>query len=145
MSLATIYYLRCQLCAHRFPAFFGRRLQAPRRGYERLSVGYPVWFRAVQAPEGSDTIEGTLVNLSIRGCRIHCATVQPLGTQVTLEFQPSPYALPITIDGAVVRSQSSDAIGLRFVKLSRMDERRIGRVLDLYLSEGAGFVGGSQA
>lgn len=131
----TIYYLRCQLCAYRFPVWIRRRLLPTRRSYERLAVIYPVWFRLASAPEESPTEEGTLLNLTIRGCRIRTEATLPLGVRLALEFQPSPYGLPITVDGAVVRSSDSGTAGLRFVKLARCEERRIGRVMDLYLKE----------
>lgn len=76
-----------------------------------------------------------MLNLTIRGCRIRTGSPPPLGVRLVLEFQPSPYGLPITVDGAVVRSHDSGTVGLRFVKLSRCEERRIGRVMDLYLKE----------
>ena len=135
LSFLTIYFLRCQLCAHRFPVWVRRRLPPARRSYERLSVIYPVWFRLASAPEEAPSEEGTLLNLTIRGCRLRAGSTLPLGTLLVLEFQPSPYGLPITVDGAVVRSQASGSVGLRFVKLSRCEERRIGRVMDLYLKD----------
>ncbi|GKS56710.1 hypothetical protein YTPLAS18_02370 [Nitrospira sp.] len=76
-----------------------------------------------------------MLNLTIRGCRIRTEATLPLGVRLALEFQPSPYGLPITVDGAVVRSSDSGTAGLRFVKLARCEERRIGRVMDLYLKE----------
>ena len=135
LNLLTIYFFRCQLCAHRFPAWLRRKVPPARRSYERLPVLYPVWFRPASAAEESRSEEGLLLNLTIRGCRIRAQTDVPLGTCLTLEFQPSPYGLPITVDGAVVRSRQSNIIGLRFVKLSRCEERRIGRVIDLYLQD----------
>ncbi len=135
LGLFTVYPLRCQLCGHRFSVFLAKRLPPARRGYERLPVTYPAWFRATADAEQTPPYEGTVLNLTIRGCRLQSRARLPLGTQVALEFLPSPYSVPITVDGAVVRSQSEDAIGLRFVKLSRCEERRIGRVMDRYLKE----------
>lgn len=135
LGLFTIYYLRCQLCAHRFPIFLARRLPPARRSYQRLPVTYPASFRSASETENPPVQEGTVLNLTIRGCRLRCDPSMPIGARVVLEFQPSPYSIPITVDGAVVRSQSADGLGLRFVKLSRCEERRIGRVMDLYLKE----------
>lgn len=133
LSLLTIYSYRCQLCGHRFSAFSGRRRVPPRRGFQRLAVSYPVWFRPEAAAEESPSFEGTLVNLTIRGCRLRSAAPPPVGAQVTIEFQPSPFSLPITIDSAVVRSSSPAGVGLRFLKIARSEERRVSRVIDLYL------------
>jgi hypothetical protein len=51
-----------------------------------------------------------------------------------LEFQPSPYNLPITIDGAVMRLRAGNAIGLRFVTVYRDEERRLRQLLEPQLS-----------
>lgn len=133
LGLFTIYSYRCQLCGHRFSAFSGRRRIPPRRGFQRLAVSYPAWFRPEAAGESGSSVEGTLVNLTIRGCRLHSANPPPLGTKVTIEFQPSPFSLPITIDSAVVRSTSPEGVGLRFLTMARSEERRVSRVIDLYL------------
>ncbi len=134
LGLLTIYSYRCQLCGHCFSAFSGRHRIPPRRAFQRLVVNYPVWFRTEAAAEDSPSFEGTLVNLTIRGCRLRSAAPPPpVGTKVTIEFQPSPFSLPITIDSAVVRSSSPAEVGLRFLKIERSEEQRISRVIDLYL------------
>jgi hypothetical protein len=51
-----------------------------------------------------------------------------------LEFQPSADALPITIDGAVVRSRAGNAVGLRFVTVHREEELRLRQILEPRLS-----------
>ncbi|MEW6245833.1 MAG: PilZ domain-containing protein [Nitrospirota bacterium] len=131
----TIYPLRCQLCTYRFRSFLGRPSANPRRSYERVAVQYPVWFQSsfTRASEGLG-YPGTITNLSIRGCRVRSATPIPKGASLRLEFQPSPYDLPITIDGAVVRSQAGNAVGLRFVTVCRDEERRLRHLLEPRLS-----------
>ncbi len=135
LSLLTIYPSRCQLCATRFRTFLGQPATNQRRNYERVGVEFPVWFK----PSVSNTQEigrqGVLENLSIRGCRIRCDAPVPTGTSIKFEFQPSSFTFPITIDGAVVRSSSKDAIGVRFVRLLREDELRIRQIIDLWLPE----------
>ncbi len=73
------------------------------------------------------------MNLTIRGCCLRSASPPPLGTKLTIEFQPSPFSLPITIDSAVARSSSPGGVGLRFLKVARSEERRVSLVIDLYL------------
>ncbi|MGQ0812209.1 MAG: PilZ domain-containing protein [Nitrospiraceae bacterium] len=133
LGALTIYPCRCQLCSHRFRTFFGRPSTNPRRNFERVPVQYPVWFQLSCSAAQSLGQSGTIINLSIRGCRIKSSATVPKGTVLRLEFQSSTHAFPITIDGAMVRSRTNDSIGLRFVSLLREEERRIRRIVDLRL------------
>ncbi len=134
----TIYPFRCQLCARRFRTLLGHRTQNPRRSFERVAVSFPVWFKPRQCSSSLELgQEGSIDNLSIRGCRIHCAIPVTTGSRLELEFQHSDCSFPITIDEAVVRCSGDGTIGLRFTQLQRRDERRIRQIVDLWLSEPA--------
>lgn len=136
LSGLTIYPFRCQLCADRFRTFLGRRTPNPRRSFERVEVSFPVWFkpRRSRYPDEMGQ-EGVIENLSIRGCRIRSTTPVAIGSRVELEFQYSNDSFPITIEEAVVRSSVNGTIGLRFTRLRRSDERRIRRIVDMWLPE----------
>jgi hypothetical protein len=58
-----------------------------------------------------------------------------IGSRLELEFQHSDNSFPVTIEEAVVRSIVDGAIGLRFTKLRRSDERRIRQLIDVWLPE----------
>ncbi len=136
LSGFTIYPFRCQLCGRRFRIFLGCRTSNPRRSFERIGVSFPVWFRPRQSSVSSVTAaEGTIDNLSIRGCRIRCAAPVTIGSRLELEFQYSDNSFPVTIDEAIVRSSIDGAIGLRFTRLHRDDERRIRHIVDVWLPE----------
>ena len=135
LSSLTIYPFRCQLCAKRFRTFLGRRAHNPRRSFERVEVSFPVWFRPRRSSSFDMGQEGLIDNLSIRGCRIRCATPVTAGSRLELEFQHSNCSFPITIDEAVVRSSVGNRIGLRFIRLQRSDELRIRQIMDLWLPE----------
>jgi hypothetical protein len=79
--------------------------------------------------------EGVIENLSIRGCRIRSTTPVAIGSRLELEFQHSNDSFPITIEEAVVRSSTDGAIGLRFTRLHRSEERRIRPLIDVWLPE----------
>jgi c-di-GMP-binding flagellar brake protein YcgR len=130
----TIYPLRCQLCTHRFTTFLGKLKTNPRRNYERVPVQYSAQIRPVHDPTQRIVVEGTMVNLSLRGCRIRTSQRLPMGCHVMLELQSGEYDLPIMIDEAIVRSRCAEGIGLRFSSLLRSEERRLRRILDLRLS-----------
>lgn len=137
LSTLTIYPVRCQLCAYRFTTFLGRIKTNPRRNYDRVPVQYPAQIRPTHDPSQRILVEGTLSNLSLRGCRVRTSQRLPMGCQVMLEFQPAEYDAPIMIDGAIVRSRCAEGIGLRFSVLLRSEERRIRRILDLRLPDRA--------
>ena len=133
----TIYPFRCQLCAERFRKFLGRRTLNPRRSFDRVEVSFPAWFRIPRTP-GSPRVgqEGVIENLSIRGCRIRTTAPVIIGSRLELEFQYSNDSLPITIAEAVVCSSvGNGTIGLRFTRLHRGEERRIRRIIDVWLPE----------
>jgi hypothetical protein len=136
LSGLTIYPFRCQLCADRFRTFLGRRTPNPRRSFERIEVSFPVWFRPRRS-KYPDEIgqEGVMDNLSIRGCRIRSSAPVAIGSRLELEFQHSNDSFPITIEEAVVRSSANGAIGLRFTRIRRSDERRIRQLIDVWLPE----------
>jgi len=136
LSGLTIYPFRCQLCADRFRTFLGRRTPNPRRSFERVEVSFPVWFRPRRSTYPDETgQQGVMENLSIRGCRIRSATPVEIGSRLRLEFKHSNDSPPITIEEAVVRSSANGAIGLRFTRLQRSDERRIRQLIDVWLAE----------
>jgi hypothetical protein len=135
LGALTIYPFRCQLCAERFRAFLGRRAMNPRRSFERVDVAFPVWFRGRFEGPMQLGQEGTIENLSIRGCRIRCRRPLSRGMRVELEFQHSNCSFPITVDEAVVRSTVGGMVGLRFLQLQREDAQRIRQIVDLWLPE----------
>ena len=135
LGTLTIYPVRCQLCTHRFTTFLGKLTTNPRRNYDRVSVQYPAQVRPIHDPSQRIVVEGTLSNLSLRGCRVSTSQRIPMGCQVMLEFHPAEYDDPIMVDGAIVRSRCDEGIGLRFSSLLRSEERRLRRILDLRLSD----------
>ena len=136
LSGLTIYPFRCQLCADRFRTFLGRRTPNPRRSFERVEVSCPVWFKPRRSKYPDETgQQGVIENLSIRGCRIRSTTPVAIGSRLELEFKHSNDSSPITIEEAVVRSSADGAMGLRFTRVHRSDERRIRRIVDVWLSE----------
>ncbi|TKB59540.1 MAG: PilZ domain-containing protein [Nitrospira sp.] len=136
LSGLTIYPFRCQLCADRFRTFLGRRTPNPRRSFDRVEVSFPVWFKSRRSSISSGLgYEGVIDNLSIRGCRIRSTAPMRIGSRLELEFQYSDNSFPVTIEEAVVRSIAGGAIGLRFTKLHRSEERRIRQLIDVWLPE----------
>ena len=137
LGALTIYPFRCQLCTHRFTSFLGKLKTNPRRNYERFPVQYPAQVRPINDPSQRVVVEGTLSNLSLRGCRVRTSQRIPMGCHVMLEFHPAEYDDPIMVDGAIVRSRCAEGIGLRFSSFLRSEERSLRRILDLRLPDHA--------
>ena len=137
LGALTIYPFRCQLCTHRFTSFLGKPKTNPRRNYERVPVQYPAQVRPINDPSQRVVVEGTLSDLSLRGCRVRTSQRIPMGCHVMLEFHPAEYDDPIMVDGAIVRSRCAEGIGLRFSSFLRSEERRLRRILDLHLPDHA--------
>ena len=135
LGTLTIYPFRCQLCTHRFTIFLGKLKTNPRRDYDRVSVEYPAHVRPIRDPSQRVVVEGTLSNLSLRGCRVRMSQRIPMGCRVMLEFHPAEYDDPIMVEETIVRSRCAEGIGHRFSSLLRSEERRLCRILDLRLPD----------
>jgi len=135
LGVLTVYGVRCQLCAARFRVFRGRREALPRRNYDRVCVSFPVWVKRRPALLHQMGYEGRLEDLSLRGCRIRCDGPFTTGARVEMEFQYAESAFPITIDEAIVKRVTEDEVGLRFTQLHREDQRRLSRILEVWLSD----------
>ena len=107
----------------------------PRRNYERVPVEYSAQVRPVHDPSQRVVVEGTMVNVSLRGCRIRTSQRLPMGCHVMLELQPGEYDSPIMINEAIVRTRFTDGVGLRFSSFLRSEEGRLRRILDLRLPD----------
>ncbi len=124
---------RCQLCTHRFLAIRGGPSYDPRREYERILVRYPVAFSSAVSGDQAEAAEGTLVNVSIRGCRIESHPPAPQGARLRIGFVTDAHEPPIEVEGAVVRNAVGDCMGLEFFKIRREEEDRLRHVIEAWL------------
>ena len=125
-----IYPFRCQLCAYRYRAFLGRPSFAPRREFVRLPVQYPVSMWEARSADRRAITEGTLIDLSLRGCAINCATPFKTGTMLRLHVHLPVEAAPLAIDGAVVRYCGKDRLGVQFQAIGPAEEARLSQVVE---------------
>jgi hypothetical protein len=91
------------------------------RQVRRFSVQFRSSFTSLNIVDG----EGTVVDLSLRGCRIDSPTpVQP-GTSLQLRVQISGDEPVLTVQEAVVRWSRGPQFGLEFVTLAPEEWARI--------------------
>ncbi len=79
---------------------------------------FPVQFRSSFSSANIVSGEGTLADLSIRGCRILSATEVKAGTTLQLRVDMSGGQPPIQVTQAVVRWCRDRSFGLEFVSLT---------------------------
>ena len=133
LGLLTAYPFRCQLCTHRFVAFFWRYSNNPRRDFERVPAQYPVTLYPPGTQKQGEGTQGTILNLTILGCLIETNAQIPQGTSLRLTIHlPDPFP-PIEVEGAMVRSVLDRRIGLEFVKIAPAEETRLRVVIEANL------------
>ncbi len=135
LGLLTIYPTRCQICGRRFLTFEGHYHYIPQRNYQRIPVQFSAWLcSANPRDELGLSEEGTLVNLSVGGCRVDGMLRAPEGRRVRLQFEIDADQAPVTVEEALVRSHRGGRTGLSFTKLKKEEKRRIGRIVRGQLS-----------
>jgi len=139
-GVLTIYPFRCQVCSHRFWAFLGRPSYNPSREFERLGVQLPVHFCPAFPGDQSDRAEGTIVDLSIRGCAIMSNMLVREGTCLRLQFKVTEAEPPIEVAGAMVRSAQGKKMTLAFYEIRKEEEDRLRRLIPILLCSRRGAV-----
>jgi len=134
----TVYPFRCQVCSHRFWAFLGLPSFNPSRDFDRLRVQLPVYICPAFPGDQSEEIEGTIVDLSIRGCAIMSNVLVHEGTSLRLRFKVTEADPPIEVAGAMVRSAQGKKMTLAFYEIRKEEEDRLRRLIPiLYTLQGA--------
>ena len=121
---------RCQLCTHRFLAFRAVPSHESRREYGRVLVRYTVKFCPVSSGEQVEASEGTMRNISIRGCQIESSQPAPHGARLRLAFVAAEGELPIQVEAAVGRSTVGRLMGLEFLDIRPEHEHRLRWVIE---------------
>jgi len=131
-SVFLIYPYRCQLCAHRFLARQVMTAGNRHREFERVNVRFPVSFCSSylgQKVQG----EGTLQNLSVRGCALSTVNPAPKGSFLRILVSFSEAEAPIEIEVAVVRAVETSRMGLEFLSMRPEEEERLRRLMEALL------------
>ena len=98
------------------------------REYPRIPVDMRVFFSSTNK---TDIREGTIFDLSARGCAVtSMSSVQP-GSAVRILIRETDLGSPITIESAAVRWSESGEFGVEFLGLSEIDQRRLHRLLQV--------------
>ena len=96
------------------------------REYPRIPVDMQIFFSSTNK---TDIREGTMFDLSPRGCAVtSMSSVQP-GSAVRILIRATDLGSPITIESAAVRWSGGGEFGVEFLGLSEIDQRRLHRLL----------------
>lgn len=90
---------------------------------------FPVQFRSSFSATNVVSGEGTLGDLSIRGCRIYSLIEVKSGTALQLRIKVSDDEPPIQINQAIVRWYRDNSFGLEFVGLTPDEWARLHHVV----------------
>jgi PilZ domain-containing protein len=132
-----LYRFRCQLCEHRFWLLLWRARQTAaslkhdKREYDRLPVSFPIEFA------GDRNGEGSLRNLSIRGCSIE-TTIRPSHNGVlSLKLNWRGSRPIVLVEAAIVRSGVANRFGLEFLKMELNESQRLRALIKRLFLTGA--------
>jgi hypothetical protein len=90
---------------------------------------FPVRFRSTFSSANVVSGDGTLGDLSIRGCRIYSLIEVKSGTALQLRIKMSDDEPPIQINQAIVRWYRDSSFGLEFVSLTADEWARLQHVV----------------
>lgn len=135
ISLVYAYPFRCQLCAHRFYAIqWGVRFERyipDRREHMRIPVQATAFFSS-ELVQG----QGTVVNLSMRGCGLQTATRLQPGDVFGLKLEGLDGSSQIAIDAAVVRSFGEQEACFEVLRIHDTEREKLRRVIETLLPTG---------
>jgi two-component system cell cycle sensor histidine kinase/response regulator CckA len=135
-----------QLNPEQWDARIEALLNVPRRRAARVPVRIVVW----SAPQGgTDPVEGTTINISVRGALLDSAAPLSIGSKLDLSFQLPGDPSPVAAVGHVVRdageAEGRHRRGVEFVVLRGDARARIRRFVESLEGEEEPSVAGAQA
>lgn len=100
------------------------------RGNERAPTDFRVFFTDGQSVEG----EGTVLDISKSGCRVHCPCDLEEGASLELWLFMPNYDWPLRVEQAVVRWKGGEQFGLDFLNLRLSQRERLRQFLRQHAS-----------
>ena len=103
-----------------------------RRSHPRLAVRFRASLTSAYATE-----EGTVLNLSLDGCRLKSSLAPSSGTQLVIRLHVADGLPEIRVDRAVVRWSAGPDFGVQFLLLGVHEAEQLQRVLNRLSSIGS--------
>jgi hypothetical protein len=95
----------------------------------RKSQRFPAHFRIFLMPIGAKEQTGTVLDLSLGGCRIRAENSVQTGIHVALSFDFPGEKEPVRVDRAAVRWSAGEEFGVYFVTMAVREHERLKRIL----------------
>lgn len=99
----------------------GSQRYVERRRYGRVPVKYRAF---IHFRSGNDT-DGTLLDLSLGGCRISSVVAAAVGSTLEIRIYPDEGQEPIQVERADVRWAREGQFGVEFVKVAPAEQKQI--------------------
>jgi hypothetical protein len=96
-----------------------------KRQHRRFPVQFRSSFSSVNVVGG----EGTLADLSVRGCRVECRIAVKPGTELQLKIHLPNDSAPLGITVAAVRWSRGETFGVEFMDMHEEEWKRLGRLI----------------
>lgn len=93
-----------------------------RRKYQRHELQTEATFYLLRPLA---TVEATILDLSMGGCRLRLGRRIPLDIRLRIEVGFSYEGLPFRVGGVIQAVHSKEEVGIRFVDLSERNQQRI--------------------
>lgn len=97
-----------------------------RRAHQRFGVDSPV---AVMLVRSGSRLEGTILDLSLGGCRIRTARKFPLGIYTRVETEFSVDGIPLRLGGVVQAVYPHCQIGIRFLEMTERKRLQVAELI----------------
>jgi anti-anti-sigma factor len=105
-----------------------------KRGFQRKSIQFPVFFKWLEVATDSEEVEGTALNLSGGGLLLSPLQtdypLSPLWEQLSLRLLLPELSTPILVEGRLTRSTSRARKWQMGIKFTRIDESDRDRIVD---------------
>lgn len=100
---------------------------AERRAHQRMGVHSPV---AVILVRSGSRLDGTILDLSMGGCRIRMAAKFPLGIYTPVETEFSIDGIPLRLGGVVQAVHQHWQIGIRFLAMTERKRLQVSELIE---------------
>ena len=100
-----------------------------RRGTPRLRVQFRTTFSDFRRLEGI----GTMLDLSMGGCRIESPVIVELGVSLELRIYAPDIEWPLMVNAASVQWVSGQTFGLAFFWITDAEKHRLGQVINVLM------------
>jgi c-di-GMP-binding flagellar brake protein YcgR len=97
----------------------------------RMTPRFRVKFRGSFTGEGEHTVEGegTVIDISVGGCRVETETMVPAGSYLELRIHVSGVSGPVRIERGLVPWSRGREFGVGFIRVPPEEQKRLSQIV----------------